>query len=44
MSESPMAFRVLVLILGFVSCLTFIGILWGIPMIGWALGEQWTID
>ena len=37
-------YKVLVLILGVLSCCTIIGIFWGMPMIGWALDRNWVVD
>ena len=35
--------KTLVLVLGVLSCLTVIGIIWGVPMINWALGTNWEL-
>ena len=34
-------FKMFVIILGVISCLTLIGIIWGYPMIHYALTEEW---
>lgn len=42
--RKPYWFRTLVLFLGVLSCLTLVGVIWGVPMIGWALDRDWEIS
>lgn len=39
-NNKPVWFRTLVLILGFISCLTIIGMIWGIPLMSYALDKN----